>query len=321
MPIVRTSSTREPCGRAGPRPTDRWLIGTVATAALLVAGQQTTAADKENKLPPKEEVTLVTKDDVVLRATYWPGTRDKESVPVILLHGYGGSRQDFHGLAELLQQKGFAPIALDLRGHGDSTQIKEVRKPLQASTMPSAHFPAMIEDVEAVKQFILAKNNAGQLNIDKLCIVGTEMGALVGANWAITDWDWPELAVGKQGQDVKAMVLISPPEKFKGLRMAEPLGDRAVRSQLSYYIAVGKEDPAAVRDATKIYTSLARYHPQPSKIENKDLFFDATMPTKLQGTKLLDNEFKLPDRIVEFLEARGANQPYPWKDRAFLNTR
>ena len=149
-----------------------------------------------------------------------------------------------------------AVIAPDLRGHGDSTQVRDSNRSLRAADMPPAAFAGMEEDVEAVKRFLMAKNNAGELNIDKLCIIGADMGGLVAANWAITDWDWPPLAVGKQGQDVKALVLLSPPEKFKSLRMIEPLADRMVRTQLAIYIAVGNDSPAAVRDAAKIHTTL-----------------------------------------------------------------
>ncbi len=60
------------------------------------------------------------------------------------------------------------------------------------------------QDLEACKSFLMDKNNAGELNINKLCVVGVEMGAVVAVDWAAWDWHWPRLATGKQGQDVKA---------------------------------------------------------------------------------------------------------------------
>ena len=62
-------------------------------------------------------------------------------------------------------------------------------------------------DMEAVRKFLVDKNDAGELNLNKLCLVGSGMGASVAANWAVQDWSAPPLAVGKQGQDVKALVL------------------------------------------------------------------------------------------------------------------
>ena len=44
--------------------------------------------------------------------------------------------------------------------------------------------------MEAIKRFLMTKHNAGELNIDKLCVVGVEFG-LVAVNWAAHDWSWP----------------------------------------------------------------------------------------------------------------------------------
>jgi pimeloyl-ACP methyl ester carboxylesterase len=313
------------------------LVLALALAATSPVCLRADAQETKEKVPAKQDVTFAADDDVVLKATFWPGTRGKESVPVMLLHGYGGNRQDFnapsvvvpareesdHGpdhlsLPELLQRRGCAVIAPDLRGHGDSTQVRDSNRSLRASEMSPAAFADMEEDIEAAKRFLMAKNNAGELNIDKLCIVGADMGALVAANWAITDWNWPPLAVGKQGQDVKALVLLSPPEKFKSLRMIEPLGDPMVRTQLAVLIVVGNEDPAAVRDANKIYAGFRRHHPDPVKEEDRDLFIDRDIPTRLQGTKLLGKEFgkyRLPELIAEFIDLRVDHQPVVWQDR------
>ena len=54
--------------------------------------------------------------------------------------------------------------------------------------MPPAQFKAMVTcDMEAVKKFLWERNNAGELNIDKLCVVGAEMGASVAVNFALAD--------------------------------------------------------------------------------------------------------------------------------------
>ena len=97
-----------------------------------------------------------------------------------------------------------------------------------------------------------------------------------------------------------------------------PLNDRAVRTQISFYIAVGAQDVAALREASKVYNTLKRFHLPPIKPADQDLFFDKRIPTKLQGTKLLGKDFKefdLAGNIAEFIEVRAAKQPYDWQDR------
>ena len=76
------------------------------------------------KVPEPEDVTLETKDDLSIKATYYPGTAKKEAVPVIMIHGIGGQRGDFHAFGQYLQSLGHAAIAPDLRGHGQSKSQK-----------------------------------------------------------------------------------------------------------------------------------------------------------------------------------------------------
>jgi len=57
-------------------------------------------------------------DGVVIAADVWG---DPAAFPVILLHGGGQTRHAWGGVGEILAQAGFYTIAIDLRGHGDST--------------------------------------------------------------------------------------------------------------------------------------------------------------------------------------------------------
>ena len=39
-------------------------------------------------------------------------------------------------------------------------------------------------DMEAVRSFLVGKNDKEELNLNRLCIVGLGMGATVAVNWA-----------------------------------------------------------------------------------------------------------------------------------------
>lgn len=305
------------------RPLLSALSGAVVCLALTPALQAQTAAEK--KIPPPEDVSLQTGDGVELKATFYPGTKGKESVPVMMLHMWKGSRADYDALARYLQQLGHAVIVPDLRGHGRSTRIRRPgREPveMEAALLKAADFQNMVRyDVESVKSYLLEKNNAGELNIEKLTVVGAEMGASVAINWAALDWSWQQLPNLKQGRDVKALVLISPEFAFKGMPIKQAISSPAVRQDLSMMFIVGAQDPRAVREARRIYTTLERFHPLPAaseRAEKQDLFFLDNLKTSLQGTKILGERALTPppeQQIAQFIQLRLVAKSFPWTNR------
>jgi len=281
-------------------------------------------AKKEDKVPDKIEAVAVdyrrnTATDVPIHLTYLPGTNGKESVPVVLLHMHKGDRHEMEGLGLYLQKEGFAVIMPDLRGHGQSTIVTGSPRPLDAATLTPPQFTAMItHDMEAVKRYIVARHNEGQLNVDKLCLIGAEMGAVVAVNWAAQDWSWTDLQGVKQSKDVRALVLLSPQRQFKNLAISQALSFPPIRDVLSFFLIVGAEDATGVAAARTIAQQLERSRPKPTKIEEKTVFLqDTDLKTKLVGTKLLgEKSLGIESVIAEFLKLRVVNQAFePWKAR------
>src|SRR5262245_42776505 len=175
--------------------------------------------------------SVITKDGVQLHLTYFPSTarpgtpEAKQVAPVILLHDHKETRAMYNSLAQKpssglepgegrKKRPSFAVVVADLRGHGESTvQVLPdgSQIDLDATRLTKPALQAMAAfDLEAIRSFLIEKNDAGELNLNKLCILGAGMSANVAVNWALQDWTAPPLAIGKQGQDVKALVLISP---------------------------------------------------------------------------------------------------------------
>jgi len=263
---------------------------------------------------------LTTRDGVALTATFYPGTNGKESVPVILLHMWKGSRKDYAGLAHLLQQKGHAVLVPDLRGHGESKRrIVGARSwAVDVSRLTSDQVRDMVQyDMETLKAFLIKRNNAGELNIEKLCVVGAEMGASVALDWARHDWSWPPLVgKGKQGQDVKALVLISPQWSFRGFNLKNAINHPAVRSRLSVMLIVGGDDSKAASEVRQMERVFRRYHREQTEASKKTLVVQE-LDTKLQGTDMLGARKGLGvERLVDlFIEYRVVRQPFPWQER------
>ncbi len=204
----------------------------------------------------------------------------------------------------------------------------------------------VFSDMEALKDFLREENNSGNLNIEKLCVVGAEMGASVALTWTQLDWSRPPVGIHKLGQDVKALVLISPEWSTPGLPMKPvltksnasfPLTDPLLisaakkgaitfkypqamdlRREVSVLIVAGsKGNPRAVRDARRLHTMLKRYHPDPpekDRAKKQDLYY-GTLDTSLQGTRMLGKRLGLEGYIETFIDRRLVAQPFPWQRR------
>jgi pimeloyl-ACP methyl ester carboxylesterase len=259
-----------------------------------------------------------------MQATYYGSIMGKEAVPIIMLHAFKRSRADFEGLALAMQARGHAVIVPDLRGHGKSTQITingETRS-IDQATMRRADFDAMVtKDLETVKQFLMEKNNAGELNIEKLCVVGNEMGAVLAANWAVWDWHWPVLPAVKQGQDVKALVLLSPPMNFHGISMTDAMNRPLLQTQLSIMIMYGDKNKQGTDDAKRIFTRLNSFRPkltEEERADRQDLFLVPLHGVALQGADILNDKSilaQLDAAIGQFIELRLVKKKFPWTNR------
>jgi hypothetical protein len=169
----------------------------------------------------------------------------------------------------------------------------------------------MVEfDVEACETFLIEKNNAKELNIDKLCVVGAEMGSVIAVNWAQWNWHWPELTTGKQGKDVKALILLSPMWVFKGLPIGGIVNDRQFSPNWAWMILVGGEDAKETGEAKRLYQTLEKLFPAEAKA-NLGL---QPLKTSLQGTKLLAKNLNTSAEILKFVDSI-AKRPIAWAER------
>lgn len=286
---------------------------------------------RTRRAPEPVERTLTTKDGVALGITYYPGLEGQETTPVILLHDFAESRAIFDRLARILQDpavvgaasgKTRAVVTVDLRGHGDSKSaigLNGNAYRLDPKKFRTADFENMVlYDLEAVRQFLIHENDAQALNLNKLCVVGAGMGANVALAWTARDWSMPPLAVRKQGQDIKGLVLVSPQWNFRGISMAGPIRQPGVQSEVSVLLAYGAESREAAADAKNILANLEPFHPAPPRdreAELKDLYH-IPLATTLQGSELLTrDQFEMTPQINQFIRRRHDDRPFPWTKR------
>ncbi len=201
--------------RPYPLSTGLALVLTLIPLAL----EQATAQEVE--IPEPEEVTLVTSDRVELHCTWLGGTHEKETAPIIMLHRWDAEQADLDEqlkTAIILQQKyGYAVLVPELRGHGRSMTLENSTNEFERKRWGAIEITGAIEDIEACKKFLVQKNNDGQVNIDLLCLVAEQETSIHALIWTLRDWSYRPVAGRKQGQDVKALVLINPVRNFSGV--------------------------------------------------------------------------------------------------------
>ena len=172
----------------------------------------------------KKAIEVQTKDARIIKATLsYVKIAGVEKYPtVVLLHSLGYSSEDWDNLIPDLNNSGYAVIAIDLRGHGQSVYDTSFRKKpwIYFQTKTYQKIPS---DVIALLE--QAQKQSKKISLDNMAIVGAD----IGANAAV-------LVSKELKKKPKTLVLISPTVSFKGLyipiTMAE-MGDIPILSMVS----------------------------------------------------------------------------------------
>lgn len=298
---------------------------------VLVVGSDLPA--QQEAAVKKEDRTLVSRrDGWPIFVTYYQSRLKKNAAVVVLLHGDRGNRRVWTrsgGMAESLQSLGYAVIAVDLRKHGQSVPPgvnvgsaggkKGGKK--GGSTLRRVDYNLMvISDMEAVKKFIYDEHQAQRLNMRKLAVVAAEMSAPVAVAFAANDWnkkphaDSPTFATRTpRGQDVRALVLLSPKSSVSGLQANKPMRYLKTRvPQIAFLVCVGSsKSKVPLADANKLYKVLKPIAEDPKK---RTRWFNE-FPVQLQGTDLLGKKLGVESTVQGFLGRYLNELKDPWRNR------
>jgi pimeloyl-ACP methyl ester carboxylesterase len=194
--------------------------------AVILAGCTTSNIPQEQSTN-MEKINFNTSDGWTIVANYYPSPGNG----VILLHQLGSDKSSYTSFANELNQKGYAVLALDSRGHGEST-IRNGRQVIWQS-FSNLDFVDMTKDVAAARDWLTNKG------YDIFSIVGSSIGANTALNYGVTD------------TAVKTVVLLSPGLEFKGI-----ITNQTIRNFTKpIFIVASNEDAYSARSATILYES------------------------------------------------------------------
>ncbi|MGZ3302174.1 MAG: alpha/beta hydrolase [Isosphaeraceae bacterium] len=239
-------------------------------------------------------------DGSLLAASFYPSKLGSTAPVVMLVHEANRSRKDFEeavtelkglGLAEHLQEEGYAVFSMDLRGQGQNP-----RRVLSASDRP-----LLAEDLQAAYFFLLDRHNRGDFNVAKLGMIAVGEGANLAVAWAYQ----PGAAVSTEGRpsDLNALVLISPYPAGFGYVLGHILPSLAPRIPLA--LLAGSKDNAS-KDAVESVRRVV----ERARLNKVELF-----PSSLHGYKLMRLEPKVTPAIMRFLEPTIKLRPIDWEPR------
>lgn len=140
-----------------------------------------------------EKVILKTKDGLDIVGDYYNLETNKRGV--LLLHMMPETKKSWQSLAQLLENNNFNVLAIDLRGHGESSGGPEGYK-----NFSDEDHQKSILDVETAVEFLKS------FNIDEI-IIG---GASIGANLAL----WYASA----HPEIKKILCLSPGINYRGIK-------------------------------------------------------------------------------------------------------
>lgn len=159
--------------------------------------------------PPVVEETLLAEDEQLVEYRLVIHSVNDELVPallsvpkkgggpfpvIILLHGYGGDKDDLIEAAEPLAQRGYAAAAIDAQYHGERKE--EGRNMYSADT--EVTIEAFAQTVMDVRRLIDHLETREDVDATRIGLVGASMGALLGtiASGVEPRIDVPVLIVG-----------------------------------------------------------------------------------------------------------------------------
>jgi len=234
----------------------------------------------------KRVVHFHTTDNVDIAGTYYP-VQQTPAPSVLLIHSVLRSRATWDEFCGVLQQNGIAALAIDLRGHGDSTRKRTADGPvtLDVHTFASSDYQDMQLDVEAAIDWLETRP---ELDKTRVALIGESLGANIALRYAAIN------------EDLAALVLLSPGLNYRGVRTDDAI---LQIGKMPLRILVSEYDPVAFASCKHLI-----------EIQKESGIASATNELiictgNLHGSDMLMHVRNLPQIVVYWLKQVFAHPP------------
>jgi len=151
-----------------------------------------------------ERVAYKTSDGVHIVADYYPpkSMAEQNAPVVIMLHQYPSTRSSWSTLAPLFHEAGYAVLAPDIRGHGESTEPKTMSLERARHNRDPEHYRAAYKDVFAAYEWLRERK---EVDLSRFALIGASIGSSVALDYAAKD------------KSVDVVVCLSPGPDYMGV--------------------------------------------------------------------------------------------------------
>lgn len=286
------------------------LLALIAVAGFLPASAF--AAGKAEK--------VTTEDGWEIHFTYYASEKGENSPVVVFLHGEKQDRRFWDvprdSWPKKLSENGVACVTVDLRKHGESNPEED-----RNVKLTPYDYQAMVRfDLEEVKYFIYKRHEKKELNMRKMAIVCLDASVPVALQFAAEDWlkrPWSDAPIFAErtprGQDIRAIVMISPRRKVPGL-----IADNAInilkndQFKVATLVIYSKKDPEDKGDG---HTIAERFAPR-KKVEGEEVRnYELALGGKLRGFELISNSVEANKVFFGFINKHLKSLDDEWVDR------
>lgn len=219
-----------------------------------------------------ERVSFPTRDGVTIVGDWQPVPSLQGAT--ILLHMMPETRQSWASMQRALAKKNIASVAIDLRGHGESTQMEDGQI-MDFRQFPDTEHQNYILDATAAMDWLRGKG----MTLDRIYVVG----ASIGANAALALLaDEPKLA---------GAVVFSPRMDYRGIDLSVDIGN--ILPHQSVLCIAAEDDPEPFADTKQMFEEVA----------SEDKVF---LPYKVagHGTAILNADSSLADKIATWVSGQ-----------------
>jgi len=226
-----------------------------------------------SSIAQKERITFNTTDGVSIVGNFFAGAAS-DAPAVLLLHMMPAIKESWDGFAQNLYRAGYQVLAIDLRGHGESTKVKDLRlkiKELDYHTFSDAEHQASILDVEAAREWLIGRGAAAEQ-----IFVG---GASIGANLA--------LQYLAEHADARAVFILSPGLDYRGIK-TEQYMQKLLPGQ-RVFLATSEDDGYSALSVDTL------------KVMRPDRVTLRVLESGGHGTKMFDSHPELMEEIIMWL--------------------